>query len=121
MKEEYIINLVIEYEKSKGREARDVRREKKGYDVESRDKKGNIRLIEVKRRNFPDERFIFLTQNEFVNFLKNENMWLYLVYKDKKSEEWKIIELNRETVLKAIKPRLVVQYEVSLRKEFTGI
>jgi hypothetical protein len=34
MKEKYFINLVIEYEKSRGREAKDVRRENKGYDVE---------------------------------------------------------------------------------------
>jgi hypothetical protein len=94
--------------------------EKKGYDVISWDKNGSTRLIEVKRRNFPKERFVFLTQNEFMNFLKNENMWIYIVYQDK-NKEWKIVELGREKVLRAIKPKLSIQYEVSLRKEITGI
>jgi hypothetical protein len=78
MREKDIINLVIEYGKSKGREARDVGREKKVYDVESRDEKGNIRFVltetEVKKRDFPKERFVFLTQNEFVSFLKNDHI-----------------------------------------------
>jgi RecB family endonuclease NucS len=120
MKEKEVINLVVEYEKRNGREAKDVRKERKGYDVISLDKNGNTRLIEVKRRNFPKERFVFLTQNEFMNFLKNENAWLYIIYQDK-NKEWKIVELGREKVLKAIKPKLSIQYEVSLRKEITGI
>jgi hypothetical protein len=121
MKEKEIIDIVIKYEKENGREARDIRKEKKGCDIISIDKDGNTRLIEVKRRNFPKERFVFLTQNEFMNFLKNENAWLYIVYQNKNTKEWKICELEREKILRAIKPKLNIQYEISLKKEITGI
>ncbi len=120
MKESEIINFVIKEEEKEGRRAKDVSKDKKGYDIESIDKKGNKRFIEVKRRDFPKRRFVDLTQSEFMNFVRNPAMWLYVVYKDK-SEKWKIIKLDREKVLKGIKPRIISKFEVSLRKEITGV
>ena len=120
-KEKEYIEFVIEYEKKHGRRARDVRKDKKGYDIISEGEDGKIRLIEVKKRNFPKERFVSLTLNEFMSFVKNENMWLYVVYFNKKTNKWEIIEIERQKVLKGIKPKIIAQFEVSLRKEIAGI
>lgn len=119
MKESEVLEFVIKEEEKEGRKAVDVRKSKKGYDIESTDEKGNKRLIEVKKRNFPKERFVFLTLSEFMNFVRNNNMWLYIVY-EKKKGKWDIIKLDRERVLRGIKPRIISQFEVSLRKEIVG-
>ncbi|GBC73584.1 hypothetical protein HRbin04_00987 [archaeon HR04] len=112
MREKDVLDLVIEYERKKGRTAKQVRRRGEGYDLES-----NGRLIEVKRRNFPKERFILLTQNEMMNFIHNPNSWLYVVYND---GDWHVIELDRDKVLKGVQ-RIITQFQVSLRKEIVGI
>lgn len=119
-KETEIINFVIEEEKKEGRKARDVRKERKGYDIESVDENGDKKFIEVKKRNFPKERFVFLTRPEFMNFVKLPNMWLYVVYTDKEGNH-KILKLNREKVLKAVKEEPIITFQLSLRKEITGV
>jgi len=109
MKEKEAIQIVIEYEKKRGRKARDVSKEKKGYDVES-----SNRLIEVKLRDFPKRRFVFLTEKEFQTFLKNKNAWLYIVTKD-----GKVYEIERDVVLRntTFRPR----WGVSLKKDVVGV
>jgi len=55
------IERIIEYERSKGRDARDVSRENLGYDIESIDKQnGETRYIEVKSSNY-----VMLTNHEY--------------------------------------------------------
>lgn len=109
MRESEAIQIVIEYEKKKGRKAKDVRKKKKGYDVDSEN-----RLIEVKLRNFPKRRFVFLTEREFQTFLKNKNAWLYIVTKD-----GEVYEIERDLVLQnaTFRPR----WKVSLRKDVVGV
>ncbi|ABL78673.1 protein NO VEIN domain-containing protein [Thermofilum pendens] len=106
---------MIKYEELHGRRAQNVSSEKKGYDIESKDREGNTRYIEVKKRDLKYG-FVFLTHNEFMNFLRNENSWLYIVYKE--NGETRVIEISREKVLKHAKPEL--KWRVSLRKEVTG-
>lgn len=119
--EKKYIDFVIDYERKNNRWAKDVRKERRGYDVESRDKNGNVRYIEVKKRDFRKYKFVFLTPNEFFNFVKDENMWLYIVYPvDKKNNKWGVKELKREKVLKAVNPKVSIWFEVSLKKEVMG-
>lgn len=108
MKEDDAIKKVIEYEKSQGRNPVDVHKKRLGYDIKS-----SGRLIEVKKRDFPKRRFIFLTQKEFETFLRNKDAYLYIV-----TNEGKIKEIEREKVLKAAKPEY--KWRISLRKEIVG-
>ncbi|MFH7880745.1 MAG: DUF3883 domain-containing protein [Candidatus Aenigmatarchaeota archaeon] len=119
MKESKVLEFVIKEEEREGRRAIDVSKSRKGYDIESYDKKGNVRYIEVKRRNYPKQRIVFLTLNEFMNFVENENMWLYVVYKTKEGK-LDIIKLNREKVLKGIIHKVVLHFKLSLSKKIVG-
>jgi len=105
MKEKEALKVAMEYEKEKGRKPVDVSNKKLGHDIES-----SGRVIEVKARDFPKRRFIHLTQREFESFLKRENCWLYIV-----TPERKVIEISRDKVLKAAKPK--IDWRISLRKE----
>jgi len=105
--EEEAIKIVIEYERKNGREPKDVRDKKLGYDIES-----SGRIIEVKARDFPKRRFVYLTQKEFETFLKNKNSWLYIV-----TPKREVIEISRDKVLKVAK--LESRWRISLKKEVT--
>ena len=109
MKDDKQIESVKRYEISKHRKPKDVRGEGRGFDIES-----SGRLIEVKGRDFPKRKFIFITEKEFGNFLKNKNSWLYIV-----PNSGGVIEIERDMVLKAatIEPR----WRISLRNEISGI
>jgi len=119
MKESKVLEFVIKEEEKEGRKAIDVSKSRKGYDIESYDKKGNLRCIEVKRRNYPKEKFVFLTFKEFMNFVRNKNMWLYIVYKTKKGK-LDIIKLDREKVLEGTKNKVILTFDVSLSKKIVG-
>ncbi|MCW6160702.1 MAG: DUF3883 domain-containing protein [Candidatus Micrarchaeales archaeon] len=108
MKEKESIKLAMDYEISKRRKPNDVHLKKLGYDIES-----SGRLIEVKYRDFPKRRFVFVTTHEFETFTKNKNAWLYIVTPNKK-----IIEVDRDKVLLGSKPK--PHWEISLRKEIAG-
>ena len=68
--------LVIDYEKTKGRKAKLIR--KNGYDIESTDSKGMVRFIEVKstQKEKPKPRKI---TELGVNKMKEPNSYFYLV------------------------------------------
>ncbi len=69
--------IAMEYEKSQGREPKDVSKENLGYDIRS-EGEGEVRYIEVKARK--DEGKVALTYNEWVmaNRLKDK-YWLYVI------------------------------------------
>lgn len=72
------MKMAVEYEKANGREPEDVSEENLGFDIRSKDKKGNIRYIEVKARK--DEGLIVLTPNEFFKAKRfGKDYWLYIV------------------------------------------
>jgi superfamily II DNA or RNA helicase len=83
------MNIVMEYEKSQGREPEDVSKENLGYDIRSKGK-NEIRYIEVKARK--DEGSIALTLNE-KNYAERfkEQYWLYVVYNAASNPELLII------------------------------
>jgi SNF2 family DNA or RNA helicase len=83
------MNIVMEYEKSQGREPEDVSKENLGYDIRSKGK-NEIRYIEVKTRK--DEGSIALTLNE-KNYAERfkEQYWLYVVYNAVSNPELLII------------------------------
>jgi superfamily II DNA or RNA helicase len=83
------MNIVMEYEKSQGREPEDVSKENLGYDIRSKGK-NEIRYIEVKTRK--DEGSIALTLNE-KNYAERfkEQYWLYVVYNAASNPELLII------------------------------
>jgi hypothetical protein len=101
------IEMVLQYEKSQGRSAVDVSRKYVGYDIKSSD-----RLIEVKKRSIKYG-FVYLTENEFKTFLKNENEFLYLVYEGKDGE-LKLKILGRDLVL--ANTRFSRHFQLSLKK-----
>ena len=62
--ERLAMESVIAAERALGNEPRDVSAEKKGWDVESRDRRaGHLRFIEVKGRH-ADARDVIITKNE---------------------------------------------------------
>lgn len=64
--ERLAMEAVIAAERSLGHEPRDVSAEKKGWDIESRDRKGGpLRFIEVKGRQ-PEGRDVIITKNEIL-------------------------------------------------------
>jgi hypothetical protein len=83
------MNIVMEYEKSQGREPEDVSKENLGYDIRSKGK-NEIRYIEVKTRK--NEGSIALTLNE-KNYAERfkEQYWLYVVYNAASNPELLII------------------------------
>jgi SNF2 family DNA or RNA helicase len=83
------MNIVMEYEKSQGREPEDVSKENLGYDIRSKGK-NEIRYIEVKTRK--NEGSIALTLNE-KNYAERfkEQYWLYVVYNAVSNPELLII------------------------------
>lgn len=71
------MEVVMEYERSQGREPEDVSKRNLGFDIRSRGK-GEIRYIEVKARK--DEGAVALTVNEWLKAkMLKENYWLYIV------------------------------------------
>ena len=101
------IKLVMEYERKQGRNPEDVSRRYVGYDIKSDD-----RLIEVKKRDIKYG-FLFMTNNEFLTFLKNKNAYLYLVYYRDDKPKLKI--LQRDTVL--ANSKISIKHQLRLRKK----
>ena len=101
------MELVIRYEKEQGRNPEDVSRRYVGYDIKSDD-----RLIEVKKRAIKYG-FLFMTNNEFLTFLKNKNAYLYLVYYRDNKPKLKI--LQRDTIL--ANSKISIKYQLRLRKK----
>ena len=83
-------NRILEFEKEQSRKARRISQENAsaGYDIESQDEDGNVRLIEVKGST-GDEFDIYWSQNEIKTARENrDKYWLYFVPGvDIKSEE----------------------------------
>ncbi len=101
------IKLVIEYERRQGRNPKDVSNRYLGFDIKSDD-----RLIEVKQRDIR-RGFVFLTENEFLTFMRNKNAYLYVVYDIDKEPKLKIID--RDTVLANAK--ILMKIRVNLGKK----
>lgn len=79
--ERLAMEAVIAAERALGHEPRDVSAEKKGWDIESRDRAaGHLRFIEVKGRQ-ADGRDVILTKNEILASLNApEAFYLALVF-----------------------------------------
>ena len=97
--------IVINHFKKEGV---DVRRGefKSGYDL-----KAGKRLIEVKSTNqsIKQKSFFLLSKNEFLTACQNKNYWIYWV----NVKEGKIVlKINRDEILKNIKPEM--QYALIL-------
>ena len=74
-------NIVLEFEKNQSRKAKRISQENAsaGYDIESQDEDGNVRLIEVKGST-GDEFDIYWSQNEIKTASENrDKYWLYFV------------------------------------------
>ena len=73
--------IVLEFEKNQSRKAKRISQENAsaGYDIESQDEDGNVRLIEVKGST-GDEFDIYWSQNEIETASENrDKYWLYFV------------------------------------------
>ena len=73
--------IVLEFEKNQSRKAKRISQEEAdaGYDIESQDEDGNVRLIEVKGST-GDEFDIYWSQNEIKTARENrDKYWLYFV------------------------------------------
>ena len=73
--------IVLEFEKNQSRKAKRISQENAsaGYDIESQDEDGNVRLIEVKGST-GDEFDIYWSQNEIKTASENrDKYWLYFV------------------------------------------
>lgn len=72
------MKVALEYEKSFGREPKDVSTEFRGYDIESKGRDGEERYIEVK--SFKETGQVEMTWHEWLMARKlGENYWLYVV------------------------------------------
>ena len=94
-------NIVLEFEKNQSRKAKRISQEdaEAGYDIESLDEDGNVRLIEVKGST-GDEFNIYWTKNEIKTARKNrDKYWLYFVPGvDIKSEKFNEPELYPDPI-----------------------
>jgi len=73
--------IVLEFEKNQSRKAKRISQENAsaGYDIESQDEDGNVRLIEVKGST-GDEFDIYWSQNEIETARENrDKYWIYFV------------------------------------------
>ena len=73
--------IVLEFEKNQSRKAKRISQEEAdaGYDIESQDEDGNVRLIEVKGST-GDEFNIYWSQNEIETARENrDKYWIYFV------------------------------------------
>ena len=93
--------IVLEFEKNQSRKAKRISQENAsaGYDIESQDEDGNVRLIEVKGST-GDEFDIYWSQNEIKTASENrDKYWLYFVPGvDIKSEKFKEPELYPDPI-----------------------
>ncbi len=89
--------IVIDYFKKKGIKAHKAGY-KAGYDI----KAGNM-LIEVKSTNqsLKQKSFFYISENEFLTACRNKNYWVYWV---NVKEDKIILMVNRDDLLKNIKP-----------------
>ena len=110
--EQEAIKIVIEYEKKKGRKARDVSKDKKevGYDVLS-----DGRKIEVKGLGGRNP-FFKLNNYNFQSFRKEPNFYLYLVF-DVKTKPKLIIYDRLELAEKIRQAKVYFDFEIPLRKK----
>tara|TARA_B100001971_G_scaffold213155_1_gene245575 strand:- start:166517 stop:170056 length:3540 start_codon:yes stop_codon:yes gene_type:complete len=72
------MNKIFEVERSLGNVPRDVSHEKCGYDIESKDKEGNLRFIEVKGRVFGAET-VTITKNEILVGLNKPDSFILAI------------------------------------------
>ena len=86
--EQKAVNIVIKYEKSQGRNPKDVSRTKCGYDIKS-----NRRCIEVKGQSNRRAGWIWINNSIVRNLGKNLiNYYIYIVYDIKHKPKLKVIE-----------------------------
>lgn len=86
--EKIAMRMVTKYEKSQGREPRDVSKTRCGYDIKS-----GKRCIEVKGQSFPRADWIWITPTIVRNLGKNiSNYYIYIVYNTKNQPKLKIID-----------------------------
>ncbi len=101
------MEIAMNYERSQGREPKDVSRENLGFDIRS-EGKGEIRYIEVKARM--DEGFVALTPNEYFKAKRfKEQYWLYVVVNALSSPKLYIIN-NPAERLEFVEKAEVVRY-----------
>lgn len=124
--EDKAVHEVIEYEKSQSRKARDVRKDNKGYDVES-----SGRCIEVKGVGgiFGKKQgsWFFIQPNSVQELLKNDNFWIYVVdnvapfpYADLGNIS--IYTIDRDKALRYLKIKPQITYTVAFpKKDLPGL
>ncbi len=101
------MEIAMNYERSQGREPKDVSKENLGFDIRS-EGKGEIRYIEVKARR--DEGFVALTPNEYFKAKRfKEQYWLYVVVNALSSPKLYIIN-NPAERLEFVEKTEVVRY-----------
>jgi superfamily II DNA or RNA helicase len=109
------MNIAMEYERSHGRTPEDVSFQDLGYDIRSRDDKGNYRYIEVKAR--AREGAVALTPNEWLMAQRlKEEYWLYVVVNAASNPELYLIQ-NPTAKLEPDKVVDIVRYFVKNWKE----
>ncbi len=73
------MTAVMEHEREQGNEPRDVSKENRGYDIESRDPRtGHLRFIEVKGR-VAGAPVVTLTRNELLTALNKPEAWFLVI------------------------------------------
>lgn len=108
------MEVAMNFERKRGREPEDVSTENLGFDIRSKDNKGNIRYIEVKAR--ANTGAVALTQNEWFKAQRfKEDYYLYSVMNALKAPELYIIR-NPAKQLKPDEKVEVVRYIVSFEE-----
>ncbi len=120
-------DVIVAYELSNGRQAEDVGSVKEhgalGYDIKSLDTNGRERHIEVKSSINRHIDAKDLTENETRVLFSDPDYWLYLVEGDVALGSVKIVEINREDLLKTVKVKIIggfTHLAGLIRKQFSN-
>ena len=104
------MQIVMEYERKKGRAPEDVSSENLGFDIRSKDKNGNMRYIEVKARK--EKGAVALTKNEWFKATRfKDEYYLYAIMNATKNPGLYIIQ-NPAKELKPEEKVEVVRYVI---------
>ena len=114
--EDRAIKAVIDFEKSEHREAKDIRRQHKSYDVHSGNRIIEVKGIEKSLQKSGNWRFI--QQKSVQLALKEDNFYLYIIDNlGKGVEQAGIYVLNREEALKFLRIQPQVSYSLHIPAE----
>jgi len=108
------MEVAMEYERSQGRTPEDVSAEDLGFDIRSKDKKGNYRYIEVKARSCFEG--VCLTRNEWFKAQRfQDDYYLYVVVNAPTNPEMYINQnpANSMEIKKKIK---IVRYYIPIKE-----